>query len=141
MRSLFKGDFLNCDADEIVFGHNTTTLIYHLAHSIFDQSPTMSSIGDQEESTALPWVTSGTSNIVLSTMEHDANAGPWERLANNIGCEVSLCLCFPYMFILLLVIDKFSSVFLYFSLFFFSLFFFSPFFERFVGYHLRRKVD
>ena len=27
-------DFLNCNSDEIIFGHNTTTLVYHLAHSV-----------------------------------------------------------------------------------------------------------
>jgi len=27
-------DFLNCNSNEIIFGHNTTTLVYHLAHSV-----------------------------------------------------------------------------------------------------------
>ena len=31
-------DFLNCTSEEVTFGHNMTTLTYHLAHAIFSQA-------------------------------------------------------------------------------------------------------
>jgi hypothetical protein len=67
-------DFLHCGADEVVFGANMTNLVYHLGHALF-QSPTCMPAG---------------SNIVLSRLEHDANAGPWERLAQEIGRNVEV---------------------------------------------------
>ena len=96
-------DLLNCKTNEIVFGHNTTTLVYHLAHSLFAQHPAMSDLNDPNEegyaelgyrvspgkSQLKPWIGPG-SNIVLSSVEHDTNCGPWERLARDVvgGCEV-----------------------------------------------------
>ena len=64
-----SADFFNCDADEVSFGHNMTTLTYHLAHAVMAQ------------------VNRG-ENIVLSRLEHDANAGPWVRLAKDKGIDV-----------------------------------------------------
>ena len=97
-------DLLNCKTNEIVFGHNTTSLVYHLAHSLFAQHPSMSDLTDPndegyadlgyrvspgKEQKKTPWIGPG-SNIVLSSVEHDTNCGPWERLARDVvgGCEV-----------------------------------------------------
>ncbi len=54
-------DFLNCDADEIVFGPNMTTLTFALSRSLGqDLQP-----GDE---------------IVLTLLDHDANFSPWKAL-------------------------------------------------------------
>lgn len=55
------GDFLNCDADEVVFGPNMTTLTYAISRAIGrDLGP-----GDE---------------IVLTLLDHDANFSPWKAL-------------------------------------------------------------
>ncbi len=55
------GDFLNCDADEIVFGANMTSLTYAMSRAIGrDLGP-----GDE---------------IVLTLLDHDANFSPWKAL-------------------------------------------------------------
>src|SRR5580704_5921087 len=55
------GDFLNCDADEIVFGQNMTTLTYAMSRAIgLELAP-----GDE---------------IVLTLLDHDANFSPWKAL-------------------------------------------------------------
>jgi cysteine desulfurase family protein (TIGR01976 family) len=55
------GDFLNCDADEIVFGANMTTLTFAMSRAIGrDLGP-----GDE---------------IVLTLLDHDANFSPWKAL-------------------------------------------------------------
>src|SRR3979411_1154818 len=55
------GDFLNCDADEIVFGANMTTLTFAISRAIGrDLAP-----GDE---------------IVLTLLDHDANFSPWEGM-------------------------------------------------------------
>lgn len=61
----------NCGPDEVTFGNNMTTLAFHLSHAL--KSSGMFAAGD---------------NIVLSELEHDANVGPWIRLADSTGCEV-----------------------------------------------------
>jgi cysteine desulfurase family protein (TIGR01976 family) len=54
-------DFLNCDADEIVFGANMTTLTYAMSRALGrDLGP-----GDE---------------IVLTLLDHDANFTPWKAL-------------------------------------------------------------
>ena len=54
-------DFLNCDADEIVFGANMTTLAYAMSRALGrDLGP-----GDE---------------IVLTLLDHDANFSPWKAL-------------------------------------------------------------
>jgi cysteine desulfurase family protein (TIGR01976 family) len=54
-------DFLNSDADEIVFGQNMTTLTYAMSRAIGrDLAP-----GDE---------------IVLTLLDHDANFSPWKAL-------------------------------------------------------------
>src|SRR5258708_18019004 len=55
------GDFLNCDADEIVFGPNMTTLTYALSQAIGRELAP----GDE---------------IVLTLLDHDANFSPWKAL-------------------------------------------------------------
>ena len=55
------GDFLNCDADEIVFGPNMTTLTFAMSRAIgCELAP-----GDE---------------IVLTLLDHDANFSPWKAL-------------------------------------------------------------
>ncbi|MFZ0214264.1 MAG: cysteine desulfurase-like protein [Candidatus Acidiferrales bacterium] len=54
-------DFFNCDADEVFFGPNMTTLTFALARGIGrDLQP-----GDE---------------IVVTTLDHDANVAPWRAL-------------------------------------------------------------
>jgi cysteine desulfurase family protein (TIGR01976 family) len=55
------GDFLNCDADEVVFGPNMTTLTYALSRAIGRE------LGPGDE-------------IVLTLLDHDANFSPWRAL-------------------------------------------------------------
>src|SRR5438552_8494263 len=54
-------DFLGCDADEIVFGPNMTTLTFAISRSIGRQ------LGPGNE-------------IVLTHLDHDANVSPWRSL-------------------------------------------------------------
>jgi len=54
-------DFLGCDADEIVFGPNMTTLTYAMSRSIGRELKA----GDE---------------IVLTHLDHDANVSPWRAL-------------------------------------------------------------
>ena len=62
--------FLNAaSADEIAFGNNMTTLTLHLSRSLGLQMQP----GDE---------------IVVSTMDHDANVAPWLLLARDIGAEI-----------------------------------------------------
>ncbi len=58
---LAMGDFLNCDADEIVFGANMTSLTYALSRAIGRELEP----GDE---------------IVLTLLDHDANFSPWKTL-------------------------------------------------------------
>src|SRR6202047_285183 len=54
-------DFFHCDADEVVFGQNMTTITFALARAIGrDLKP-----GDE---------------IVVTTLDHDANVAPWRAL-------------------------------------------------------------
>ncbi len=54
-------DFLNCDAQEIVFGQNMTTLTYAMSRAIGRE------LGPGDE-------------IVLTLLDHDANFSPWKAL-------------------------------------------------------------
>lgn len=57
-------DFLNCGADEIVFGPNMTTLTYMMSRAIArDLGP-----GDE---------------ILVTRLDHDANVSPWLALADQ----------------------------------------------------------
>jgi cysteine desulfurase family protein (TIGR01976 family) len=55
------GDFLNCDADEIVFGPNMTTLTFAMSRAIGRE------LAPDDE-------------IVLTLLDHDANFSPWKAL-------------------------------------------------------------
>jgi len=54
-------DFLGCDADEVVFGPNMTSLTYAISRSIGRE------LGPGDE-------------IVLTHLDHDANVSPWRAL-------------------------------------------------------------
>ena len=54
-------DFFHCDADEVIFGQNMTTITFALARAIArDLKP-----GDE---------------IIVTTLDHDANVAPWRAL-------------------------------------------------------------
>jgi cysteine desulfurase family protein (TIGR01976 family) len=55
------GDFLNCSADEIVFGANMTTLTFAMSRAIGRE------LGPGDE-------------IILTLLDHDANFSPWKAL-------------------------------------------------------------
>jgi cysteine desulfurase family protein (TIGR01976 family) len=61
-------DFLNCDADEIVFGLNMTSLTFAISRSIGREL----SAGDE---------------IVVTHLDHDANISPWQALEER-GAKV-----------------------------------------------------
>src|SRR6184192_3985912 len=54
-------DFFNCEANEVVFGQNMTTITFALARAIARELKT----GDE---------------IVVTTLDHDANVAPWRAL-------------------------------------------------------------
>ncbi|HKM84642.1 MAG TPA: cysteine desulfurase-like protein [Terriglobales bacterium] len=55
------GDFLNCDADEIIFGANMTSLTFAMSRALGRE------FGPGDE-------------IVLTLLDHDANFSPWKAL-------------------------------------------------------------
>jgi cysteine desulfurase family protein (TIGR01976 family) len=57
-------DFFNCDKDEIVFGQNMTTITFALSRAIGRELNS----GDE---------------IVVSTLDHDANVAPWRALGER----------------------------------------------------------
>lgn len=62
-------DFLGCDADEVVFGANTTTLSFAVSRAVArDLGP-----GDE---------------IVVTALDHDANVAPWLAVAEDRGATV-----------------------------------------------------
>src|SRR6202795_1430731 len=58
---LAMADFFNCDADEVVFGQNMTTITFALSRAIGRELQA----GDE---------------IVVTTLDHDANVTPWRAL-------------------------------------------------------------
>jgi len=62
-------DFLHCDADEIVFGPNMTTLTFAMSRSIGRE------LGPGDE-------------ILLTRLDHDANVSPWLAMAEERGATV-----------------------------------------------------
>jgi cysteine desulfurase family protein (TIGR01976 family) len=54
-------DFFHCDADEVVFGQNMTTITFALARAIARDLKS----GDE---------------IIVTTLDHDANVAPWRAL-------------------------------------------------------------
>src|SRR5438552_6624768 len=57
-------DFFNCDSDEVVFGQNMTTITLALARAIGRELKA----GDE---------------IVVTTLDHDANVAPWRALGEK----------------------------------------------------------
>jgi cysteine desulfurase family protein (TIGR01976 family) len=64
-------DFLNASANEIVFGPNTTTMIYHLSRALGRQ------LGPGDE-------------IVTTELEHHANIAPWQALEVERGVRLKI---------------------------------------------------
>jgi cysteine desulfurase family protein (TIGR01976 family) len=64
-------DFLNAMTDEIVFGPNTTTMIYHLSRAL---GRTMGP-GDE---------------VVITELEHHANVAPWQALIVERGITLKV---------------------------------------------------
>ena len=69
-RSTFA-DFLNASANEIVFGPNTTTMIYHLSRALGR------TLGQGDE-------------IVTTELEHHANIAPWQALVAERGLTLRI---------------------------------------------------
>ncbi len=57
-------DFFNCDSSEVVFGQNMTTITFALARAIGREMKA----GDE---------------IVVTTLDHDANVAPWRALGEK----------------------------------------------------------
>lgn len=62
-------DLLGCDADEVIFGNNMTSLTFHLSRSLAREFRP----GDE---------------IVLTRLDHDANVMPWALSAEERGVTV-----------------------------------------------------
>ena len=62
-------DFLGCTPEGVVFGANTTTLLFHLTRAIGR------GLGPGDE-------------IVVTRLDHQANVGPWREMARERGCTV-----------------------------------------------------
>src|SRR6185295_19349624 len=64
-------DFLNASVNEVVFGPNTTTMIYHLSRALGRR------LGPGDE-------------IVTTELEHHANIAPWQALEVERGVTLKL---------------------------------------------------
>ena len=64
-------DFLNASNEEIVFGPNTTTMIYHLSRALGR------TLGPGDE-------------IVITELEHHANVAPWQALVVEHGVRLKI---------------------------------------------------
>src|SRR6185436_2905873 len=64
-------DFLNAAANEIVFGPNTTSIIYHLSRALGRR------LGPGDE-------------IVITELEHHANVAPWQALVKERGVTLNV---------------------------------------------------
>jgi cysteine desulfurase family protein (TIGR01976 family) len=64
-------DFLNASANEIVFGPNTTTMIYHLSRALGR------TLGPGDE-------------VVITELEHHANVAPWQALEIERGVRLNI---------------------------------------------------
>src|SRR5438128_8644641 len=64
-------DFLNASVNEIVFGPNTTTMIYHLSRALGRK------LGPGDE-------------IVITELEHHANVAPWQALVVERGVRLNI---------------------------------------------------
>jgi cysteine desulfurase family protein (TIGR01976 family) len=64
-------DFLNAESNEIAFGPNTTTMIYHLSRALGR------SLGPGDE-------------VVITELEHHANVAPWQALVVERGITLNV---------------------------------------------------
>lgn len=64
-------DFLNASVNEVVFGPNTTTMIYHLSRALGR------TLGPRDE-------------IVTTELEHHANIAPWQALVKERGVTLKV---------------------------------------------------
>src|SRR5215471_17102727 len=64
-------DFLNASANEIVFGPNTTSIIYHLSRALGR------TLGPGDE-------------ILITELEHHANVAPWQALVKERGVTLHM---------------------------------------------------
>ena len=64
-------DFLNASSQEVVFGPNTTTMIYHLSRALGR------ALGPGDE-------------IVITELEHHANVAPWQALVTERGVTLNV---------------------------------------------------
>src|SRR6266571_3722965 len=64
-------DFLNASANEIVFGPNTTSMIYHLSRALGR------TLGPGDE-------------VVITELEHHANVAPWQALEVERGVRLRI---------------------------------------------------
>ena len=62
-------DLLGCDADEVVFGNNMTSLTFHVSRSL------ARALGPGDE-------------VVVTRLDHDANVMPWVLAAEERGARV-----------------------------------------------------
>ncbi|MDE0141973.1 MAG: cysteine desulfurase-like protein [Caldilineaceae bacterium] len=62
-------DLLGCDADEVVFGNNMTSLTFHISRSLAREW------GPEDE-------------VVVTRLDHDANVMPWVLAAQERGARV-----------------------------------------------------
>ncbi len=62
-------DLLGCDADEVVFGNNMTSLTFHVSRSLARE------LGPGDE-------------VVVTRLDHDANVMPWVLAAQERGARV-----------------------------------------------------
>jgi len=63
------GDFLNCAADEVMFGANMTSLTFHVSRALGERW----GAGDE---------------IVVTELDHHANIAPWKRMEGERGVTV-----------------------------------------------------
>jgi cysteine desulfurase family protein (TIGR01976 family) len=62
-------DLLNADPDEVIFGPNATTLLFHVSRSV------ARTLGPGDE-------------VVVTRLDHDANIRPWVMAAEDAGASV-----------------------------------------------------
>ena len=70
-------DLLGGDAGEMVFGHNMTTLAFHLGRALARGGDGVRPIGAGDE-------------IVVTELDHHANVAPWTALARDVGATVRM---------------------------------------------------